>query len=269
MFLTKKAFWKIAVIAICYVVLGGICIGSAILFSNMGIDVKPLLVLGIIVYALCPILILWGRYAEGKGKLINLGNKLVRNELKPAEFIKEYEILKNSKDLIINKPRLETLHLLAISYDSLDDRENCLATVDEMIATANENKKALANLIKVSFLFSYGKKEEAENLFNEAQKLKLNAVCNILIDSILKSDRAMAMGDYKIVEAHNLKMLSQTFPKLDNLGKLIVNFTLGEVYEKLQDNEKAIFYYQYCENFGGETAIKSSAISALERLQQN
>ena len=60
----------------------------------MGINENFLLILGIIVYLLCILMIFWGRYAEGKGKLINLGNKLVRNELKPAEFILHYESLK-------------------------------------------------------------------------------------------------------------------------------------------------------------------------------
>ena len=211
-------------------------------------------------------MIFWGRYAEGKGNLVNLGNKLVRNELKPAEFIKHYEFLRNSNDLIICKPDIEILQLIAIAYDSLDDRENVLATVDEMIDIANDKKKAFVNLIKCSFLFSYEYIEEAELLFNEVQKQKLDFMCNGLADAILKSDRAMAMGDYKTVEAYNLQLLERTFPKLDNLGKLITNYKLGEVYEKLQDSSKAATYYQYCADFGGETAIKKSAIEKLKHL---
>ena len=87
-----------------------------------------------------------------------------------------------------------------------------------------------------------------------------------LYDATLKSDRAMAVGDYKTVEAYSLKMLAQSFPKLDNLGKLVVHYKLGEVYEKLQDKEKAISYYQYCEINGGETAIKESAKEKLQQL---
>ncbi len=96
MFLTKKSFRKILIIAICYFVLGSICLAFAIFFTNMEIDSTFLFTLGVIVYVLNVLIVFCGWYAEGKGKLINLGNKLVRNELKPAEFIKHYEALKNT-----------------------------------------------------------------------------------------------------------------------------------------------------------------------------
>ena len=267
MFLTKKSFQKILIMAICYFSLGSICVAFSILFSIIGISANFLLVLGIITYLLCVLMIFWGRYAEGTGKLISLGNKLVRNELKPAEFIRHYELLKTSSDLIIKKPSIEVLQLVAIAYDSLDDKENALATVDEMIDISCDKKKAFSNLIKTSFLFSYGKTQEAELLFNEIQKQKLDIICNGLVDTILKTDRAIAMGDYKTAEAYNLKMLERSFPKLDNLGKLIVHYTLGEVYKELQDNHKAIAYYQYCVDFGGETSIKKSAIEKLQNIK--
>ena len=267
MFLTKKGFRKILFIAIGYFSLGSICIIFSVLFNNIGISDIFLLALGIITYLLCALMVFWGRYAEGKGKLINLGNKLVRKELKPLEFIRRYESLKNSDDLIINKPCLEVLHLVACAYDSLDNREAALAIVDEMIDSSNDKKKNYAKLIKASFLFSYDRLEEAEALFNEAQNQKLDFMCSSLVDAILKSDRAMAMGDYKTVEMFNLKMLERSFPKLDNLGKLVVNYRLGEVYEKLQDNGNAMAYYRYCANFGGETAIKNSAIEKLQYLK--
>ncbi len=252
--------------AICYFILGSIAISLWLVFSSMGINENFLLILGIIVYLLCVLVVFWGRYAEGKSKLINLGNKLVRNELKPAEFIEQYEFLKNSNDLVINKPSLEVLQLVAVAYDSLDDKENVLLTVDKMIDIADDKRKTFSNLIKCSFLFSYGNFEEAELLFNEIQKHKLDIMCNSLVDTILKSDRAMAMGDYKIVETYCLKMLERSFPKLDNLGKLVTNYKLGEVYEKLQDSSKANTYYQYCVDCGGETAIKKSATEKLKHL---
>ena len=266
MFLTKKSFRKILIMAICYFLLGSISIVSWAVFNSMGIKENFLLILRIILYLLCPLIIFWGRYAEGKGKLINLGNKLVRNDLKPSEFLNEYETLKNSNDLIIKKPSIEVLQLVAVAYDSLDDREKALETVDEMISVASENKKAFANLFKTSFLFSYNKKEKAEMIFDEMQKQKLDIISKSLVDGILKSDRAMAMGDYKTVEMYNLSMLQRTFPKLDNLGKLVVHYKLGEVYEKWQETDKAITYYRYCVDFGGETAIKTSAIEKLQHM---
>lgn len=267
MFLTKKSFRKILIMAICYFLLGSISISFWGVFNSMGTGENFLLYLGIIVYLLGILMAFWGRYAEGKGKLINLGNRLVRNELKPAEFIREYVALKKSNELVVKKPSIEVLQLVAVAYDSLDDRENALATVDEMIDVASDKRKAFANLFKTSFLFSYDRIEEAELLFNEVQKQKLDFICCSLVDAILKSDRAMAMGDYKTIETCNLKMLERTFPKLDSLDKLVIHYKLGEVYEKLHDTEKAVTYYQYCATYGGETAIKKSAIEKIRGLK--
>ena len=116
-------------------------------------------------------------------------------------------------------------------------------------------------------MFSYDKNEEAELLFNEAQRQKLDFMCQSLVDAIFKSDRAMVIGDYKTVETYNLKMLERTFPKLDNLGQLVVHYKLGEVYEKIQNKEKAVSHYQYCATYGGETAIKKSATEKLQELK--
>lgn len=269
MFLTKKGLFKILIMAICYFILGSIAIFVWAVFKSMGIQENFLLILGIIAYSLCVPLIFWGRYAEGKGKLINSGMQLVRKELKPADFIRQYETLKNTKELVINKPSIEALQLVALAYDLLDDKEAALATVDEMIDTAGDKKKTFAKLVKASFLFSYERKEEAERLFEAAQKQKLDFMSQSLADAILKSDRAMAMGDYKTVEAYNLQALQRSFPKLDNLGKLIVHFKLGEVYEKLQDGEKAVTYYRYCVAHGGETAITKTAGEKLQALQSH
>ena len=82
--------------AIGYFLVGSLSVALWGVHNSLGIYDNFLLILGIIVYSLCVLMIFWGRYAEGKGNLVNLGNKLVRNELKPAEFIEYYENLKNS-----------------------------------------------------------------------------------------------------------------------------------------------------------------------------
>jgi hypothetical protein len=64
-------------------------------------------------------------------------------------------------------------------------------------------------------------------------------------------------------------LLERSFPKLDNLGKLIVNYKLGEVYEKLGETEEAIARYEYCAENGGETAIRTAASTAIIKLQSN
>jgi tetratricopeptide (TPR) repeat protein len=265
MFLTKKSLWKILIMAICYIALGSVFIALAMVFTYLQIEATMLFVLGIVVYLLCPLIVLWGKYAEGEGKWIHLGNKLVRNELKPAEFLRQYYALRNAPDLVINKPKMDILGLVIVAYDVLDDRENCLSAVEEMIAVAGEKKKAFAKLIKASILFSYGRNEEAEALFSEVQGAKLSFQCQAMADAIWKGDRAIAMGDDKTAELHFLKLLSQTFPKPDNLVRLMIHFQLGEIYERQQNHEKAMEYYQYCVQHGGETAIKESARLAWER----
>lgn len=267
MFLSKKSFIKILILTIGYFLLGSICIILSFLFYAMGVPAESLFALGIIIYILCVLMFFCGRYAEGKGKLINLGNKLVRKELRPAEFIDRYLSFKNASDLVIQKPDVDVLALVATAYDCLHDQENALATVDEMVAVASEKKRAYANLLKASFLFAYGKKDEAEKLFNETQKMKLNMMSKALADVVMKGDRAMAMGDYKTVEIYHLQLLEQRFPKHDPLAKLIIHHVLAEVYEKMRDHEKAVYYYQYCATHGGETAMKNSAIERLHSLK--
>lgn len=267
MFLSKKGLVKIILMATCYFLIGSLCVALALLLKSMGIEAGLVFWLGAILYMLILPLIFFGRYAEGKGNFINLGNKLVHKELRPAEFLREYQLLRNSKDLVVNKPSLEVLQLVATAYDSLDDKENCIATFDEMIALASEKKKAYARLLKTSVLFSYGETEEAERLFSELQKQKLDMFSKFLVDTILKSDRAMAMGDYKTAEIYNLSLIKKGFPKLDNLGKLVVYYKLGEIYEKLEDKAKAKEFYLYCANLGGETAIKTYAMEKLQNMQ--
>ena len=267
MFLTKKGFWKIVWMTAAYFALGSISLALGIVFSALGADAKVLLVTGVLCYVACVPVVFWGLYAEGKGKLIHLGNKLVRMELKPREFIKEYQRLKNATDLVVKKPSVEVLLLVVLAYDSLDDKENCLAAAEEMVAVAGKKKKMFAKLIKCSILFDCGMIDAAEALFNEARASRLDFICQSLLDVLLKGDRAKAMGDYKTVEAYHLKTLSQTMPKLDNMTKLSCHYSLGEVYENLQQREDAILHYQYCVDNGGETAMKESAKSALKQLQ--
>ena len=162
MFLTKKSILKIALMGALYFLLGSVSIVLWSLFKTMGYSEKSLLILGIILYVLIVPIIFWGRYAEGKGKHINLGNKLVRSELRPAQFIEYYDSLMNSSELVVNKPSMEVLQLVAISHDVLDDKENALRTVEETVAVSNGKKKNYAKLIKVSMLFSCGRKDEAE-----------------------------------------------------------------------------------------------------------
>ncbi len=265
MFLTRKAFGKILLGAICFLVSG--C-AFVLLARQVPDDATTLRILGAVMYAFCPLVILCGYYSESKAKLITLGNKLVRTQLKPAEFIKAYTCLENDDTLVVKKLDVEVLHLLAFAYGLLGDTEKQRITIHQMIDVASDKKKSFANLVKVSFLFAHGETEEAETLFNEIQNQKLDIICSGMVDAILKMDRAMAMGDYKTVEMFALRTLERPFPKPDNLEKLVFHYKLGEVYEKMQENEKAVPQYQYCADNGGETALKMSSIEKLQCLRQ-
>ncbi len=266
MLLTKKSLWKILFMPVLYFIVGTIFIALGII--NVLLHASPwILCWGLLMYSLIPFITWWAIYYEGKGKLLSAGHKLVRKALKPAEFIKRYNNLQSSPDLILNKPSFELLHYVAIAYESQNDKQNVLATADDMIATASAKKMTLAKLCKVSFLFSYGMTEQAEALFAEVHNQKTDYMAQAVIDGILKGDRAMALGDYTIAESYNLQLLERKFPKLDNLSLLVVHHTLGELYEKTQKIEKALEHYRYCADNGGETALRESAKAALERLQ--
>lgn len=269
MILTKKGLLKILLMALLCLVVGGGCIAAGFVLMGMSIAPTPLFVLGGTALFIGVLGTLSGIYAEGKGILINLSLTLVRKELKPAEFIKEYERLTSSDELVINKPGVEVLNHLAVAYHAVGDTASCLTTTDKMISVASEKERGFAMLVKSSFLFSLGERDEAEELFQKAQIAGLNFLGKFLADEILKSDRAIAMGDYRLVEAHYLKKLNESTPALDNLGKLIVHHALGEIYDKTGEHGKALVHYGYCAKGGGETVFKRTASEAMERLQKD
>jgi len=261
MFLTKKSLTKILLLTGAYFVIAVTCTVLSVVWNA-----KVLLVIGIISFILCIIMFLCGYYAEGDANLFNLGNKDFRQQLKPWNFINTYEVTRASNDLVINKPKLYILRLAVNAYDMVGNKEKCYETIEEMIAIAPESKKAVANLIKVSHLYGDGQTEQAEQLLQDTQKLRFNAVANMLYQFILQTDRAIATGDYKIAEACYIKALEQTFPKPDSLSKLLCHYSLGEIYEKTGDIDKAISHYQYCAENGGQTVIKRDACEKLKEL---
>ena len=267
MFLTKKSIVKIVFAGVLYFLFGSISLASGVYFNTQGINKSSLFIIGIVLYLLCPLFVLWGRYAEGTGKFLNRCNKLLREELKPAEFIREYEELKKSPDLVVCKPGVDTLVFVALAYDCLDEREKALAAADAAVSIAKKKLKKRAILIKVSLLFCYGRVDEAEAIYDEAKSTKSDPISLSFIDMIQNTDRAKAIGDYKTVVNYNLRRLEQKFPKLDNLSDVVLRYSLAEAYEKLGDTENAVTYYRYCAERGGETAMKSSAKAALERLR--
>jgi lipopolysaccharide biosynthesis regulator YciM len=225
-----------------------------------------ILYFGIAMLCLCPLIVLGGLYAEGKSKLIAIGRRWIFNELRPREYIKEYERLASTSDLVINKPSFEALQLLLVAYDSLNERERALAVADELILVASEKKKALARLFKVSLLFAYGMAEEGEELFLSVQSEKLDLVARGFVDNLYKSDRAIAMGDFRVAEMHNLSTLERASSQTP-LVVLLAHFSLGEIYVKLGEAEKALVHLEYCTKNCGETAIGETAREILAGIQ--
>lgn len=266
MFLTKRSYVKIALTTALYLLLGTACIVLGVFFEGIGEADTMLYYIGFFMDFLAVVMFICGRYNEGIGKLMLLGSKLLRKELKPREFLAKYDSVRMSKDLVVNKPCVDVLQYAIIAYDMLDDRESSIAAADEMIAVAGEKRKAQAMLAKVSLLFSHGRIQEAEVLFAEARKHKYSFICTAMTDSIIKVDRAVALGDYKLAEASCLKTLERKFPKLDNYERLANHYKLGEIYEGLGERAKAAEHYRYCVENGGETAFPESAKNALARL---
>ena len=76
MFLTRKALNKIRLLSGAYCVMGLLCLLISGMIASFGIKSKFLVILGIICFPLGLFSRITGRYAEGKGPLLNSGNKL-------------------------------------------------------------------------------------------------------------------------------------------------------------------------------------------------
>lgn len=268
MFLTKKARIKIIITTVVSCILGSLCIGIA-LFSNLFFDlnVDLYITVGLICIVLGILTAIFTPSAEGKDKLIKSANNLLYRELRPSEFIKQYETLKNSSDLAVKRPDYEVLRCVASSYLALMDKEKCLATVEEMIAVAPEKKRMRTLLFKSAILFSFGEAEEGEKLFAKANESALGLSDRNFSDVILKCERAMAFGEFKTAQAYLTHVASRNSALDTPLLKFSAHLDLARIYEKLGDAENAVLQYRYCVNNGGEMPAKELAVAAIERLQ--
>lgn len=262
MLLTKKSCKKIAIHVMETIF---VCILWLILFGFPE-SVVLWAIFGSAVVILCLAVVIVGVYTDGAIQWSALGKRLLRHELKPKEFIRWYENLKASGELVIHRPSAGFLEMLACAYEISGDREHALTIYDEMIAAASKKYKPIARLLKASALFCCGRSEEAETLLQEVRKQAPDDTGSKLMETVLKYSRAMAMGDYETVEAFALQRLVQTSPPLDNLGVLACHYDLGTIYEMLDEREKAIPHYRYCVEFCGETVFGENAKAALERL---
>ncbi|MCQ2450339.1 MAG: hypothetical protein MJ132_09185, partial [Clostridia bacterium] len=101
MFLTQKSLRKIRLLTTAYFILGAIMLVLALLSLALHINAVPDFVFSGLVILLGLLFRKWGRFAEGKGKLINAGNKLVNKGLRPGEFVELYHQRKNDPTNVI------------------------------------------------------------------------------------------------------------------------------------------------------------------------
>lgn len=266
MFLTKKSLRKIRTLVTAYYIIGLFCLVVYGIFSFFYVEGNFLLILGVLCFILGVIFRSFGRYAEGKGILINQGNKLIFHELRPAEFIRLYEEKKNCPDNVIAKDDFDVLMLVFIAYDSMGQTELALETLDRMFLLAPEKKKTYVKLLKASELFGAGMVEEGEKLYAEAIKENMDMMTKSTADLVLKSDRAVAMKDYVIAENFFKERFNQKFPKITPLVSLVTHYYLAKIYLETNKEKEAEEHLNYCIKNGGETTIKDDALNLLSRV---
>ena len=263
MFLTKKALRKINLLTGAYFILSAVLFILSLIYTLLDLKCTFLVILGFISFIGGLICIKSGRYSEGKGKLIGKGYRLVHHDLRPAEFIRLYEEKRDDPENVISAPDFDILSMLAIAYDSLGDEERCLETTNKLIDIAPEKKKAEAKLLKCSLLYNMEKTEEADLIFAEVQKEDLPLPLKGLSEILIKSDRAMAYGDYLMAEKYFKDRISAKFPHNTPLSKLYTHINLAKIYIKTDRPDEAKAHIDYCIQNGGETAIPRDAEKML------
>ena len=266
MFLTKKALFKIWFITITYAVFGVIWFLMPIVHTALRSDSVRYVVFGIIFLLLSVFFYKWGRFAEGKGKLLSKGKKLIHYELRPAEFIRLYEESRDCPDNVISKPDFDVLWVVLSAYDVLDDVEREFEALEHKSIVAPEKKKPLVKILKASMLFDKGRTEEAESLYFEVLNGKKDLTTMATLDVLAKCDRAKAMGDYATAEAYYRQKLIKSFPKNTPLDIILARFSLAEICCKTDRKEEAKEHFNYCVENGGETSMASTAREMLEKL---
>ena len=259
MFLTKKALKKIKLLVGVYCGLGAFCLIMSIVFVCLNMEIKFLIILGVLALFLGFVFNKFGRYAEGKGKLLNLGNKLVLHQLRPAEFVRLYEQARDCPDNVVSEPDFDVLKMLVTAYDAMGEVDLMLEVIEQMLSSFDGSKQAQAKLLKSSVLFDMGKIEEAEKLYSEVLNSKMDFITKSILDDVMKTERAIALEDFTTAEA-KLKA-SLEIPRYNKipLMTLYLRMDLGKVYCKTNRFDEAKDCLKYCIENSGETNIKSSA----------
>lgn len=259
MFLNNKSLLKIWLLVGAYLALATLCFLFEIIFVAFEIEGSFHIIVGCFCLVAAPLFYAWGRWAEGKGKLLNKGNQLIFHQLKPAEFIHLYEQRRDDPSNIVAKPDYQVLQMLVAAYDALDDHDLALVTMDQALTVAPEKHRNRALIIKCSLLFNYGKLEEADALYRELSSKELDFMCKTLMDAVIKSDRAMLLGDVTTAEAYYRQAMNQSFPKPTPLSLLYYHYHLAKICYKTNRREEAEEHRNYCIENGGETGSQRKA----------
>lgn len=259
MFLTKKALKKIKCVVGVYIGTGIFCLVATILFAYFELDTesdKFIVILGALSLLLALLYRKMGRYAEGKGKLITQGNKLVCYELRPAEFIRLYEQARDCPDNVVSQPDFDVFRMVEVAYETMGENERMLETLEQMLEIAPAKAKPLAIILKSGTLFELGQTEEAEGLYAQVVNMEPTFVTRPAMEVLVKLARAMAYGDYTTAEAYCRQRLQNKFPKNTPLMTLSITYSLARICCKTNRMEEARQHLQYCVENGGETIYK-------------
>jgi len=266
MFLTKKSILKIWLLTGLYGILTIACL-AAFITTEIYVGTYFLAILAAICFVLGLFSYMVGRYAEGKGKLLDKGNKLVNRELKPAEFIRLYENVRDCPDNVVAKPDFDVLALLLVAYDSLGATEREFEIIEQLKSIATKKKMNRVKLVESALLYETGKIDEAEELYKEVLNSKIDFMATAILDVVTKSDRARALGDFTLAEMYYKQKLISTFPKPAPLDLIESHFILADIYFKTDRKEEAKTYLEYCAQNGGETKIRLDAIERLKEFE--
>lgn len=266
MFLTKKALVKIWVKVGAYIALGVLVFCMPLAHTALRPDSVKYVIFGSIVLLLALLFYKWGRFSEGKGKLLNKGRKLIYFEMRPAEFIRLYNEARDCPSNIVSEPDFDVLTMLGAAYDALDDEEHELEILEQMSRIDFKNKEIRVKILKASVLFDKGRKEEAEEIYVEVLRGKKDAFTTAQLDAVTKCDRALAMGDYAVAEEYCKEQLIRPFPKPTPYEDLIHHFKLAEIYCKTDRCDEAKQHLNYCIENGKELPIVNKARAMLEKL---
>lgn len=259
MFLTRKALKKIRLIVGVYCGLAVFCLVMSIVFVLLDMEIKPLIILGVLALFLGFVFSKIGRYAEGKAKLLNLGSKLVLQQLRPAEFVRLYEQTRDCRDNVVSEPDFDVLNILMTAYDSMGETDKSLEVLEQMLSAFDGSKQARAKLLKSSVLFDMGKIEEAEKLYSEVLNSKTDIITKSMLDDVMKMERALALEDFTTAEVKLKTSLENSRYNKFPLMVLYLRMDLGKIYCKTNRFEQAKECLEYCMENSGETSIRAQA----------